>query len=341
MLLKKAPDIRYSEVTPKKLYLNRRQFIGGSAALAACALAKPLFPQDKPDLSGRACPENLGIMQEPQDIGQRAPGAARQPVIAKRSRFILPEDKITPSETATGYVNFYEFSTGKREPKELARNFRTRPWSVAVEGLVKKPRTFNFDELIRAFSLEERIYRWRCVEAWSMVIPWIGFPLADFVKACEPTSQAKFIEFMTLLDPGQMPGQRTNVLKWPYVEGLRLDEAMHPLALLAVGMYDEFLPPQNGAPIRLVVPWKYGFKSIKSIVKVRFVEKMPRSAWMRQRPEEYGFYANVNPLVSHPRWSQEKERRIGEDGKRPTIIFNGYEEQVGSLYSGMNLERFY
>ena len=344
MLVKKAPDLKYSEITPKKLYLNRRQFIAGSTALAASALAKPLFPREGSDPLGQAWADTPGRSQQPQDIRQSPPGAGQAPpklVIAKRSEFTLPEDKITPSETATGYVNFYEFSTGKRETVELAHNFRNRPWTIAVEGLVKEPKTFDVDELIRMFPLEERIYRWRCVEAWSMVIPWVGFPLADFIKKCEPTSQARFVEFTTLLDPEQMPGQRTNVLKWPYIEGLRMDEAMHSLALLAVGMYGEFLPPQNGAPIRLVVPWKYGFKSIKSIVKVRLVEKMPRSAWTRQRSEEYGFYANVNPFVSHPRWSQEKERRIGEDGKRPTLLFNGYEEKVGSLYAGMNLKRYY
>jgi len=341
MLLKKAPDIKRSEITPKRLYLNRRQFIAGTTALAARAAAKPLFPRDESDLRRHACPETPGIKQRPQDIRQSSPGAAAKPVIAKRSQFILPEDKISPSEIATGYVNFYEFATGKREPKELARDFRSRPWTLGVEGLVREPKSFEVDELIRMFPLEERIYRWRCVEAWSMVIPWIGFPLADLAKKCEPASQAQFIEFTALLDPEQMPGQRTNVLKWPYIEGLRLDEAMHPLAFLAVGMYDEFLPPQNGAPIRLVVPWKYGFKSIKSIVKIRFVEKMPRSAWMRQRSEEYGFYANVNPSVSHPRWSQEKERRLGDEGKRPTLIFNGYADQVGSLYAGMNLKKYY
>ncbi len=328
MLAKKAPDIKYSEITPKKLYLSRRQFIAGSTALAACTLIEPIRAD-----GARA-----------QNLEAGTPAASQQapkPVIAKRSEFILPGDKIAGYTDATSYVNFYEFSTGKREAVERAADFRTRPWTVAVEGLVKEPKKFEVDELIQMFPLEERIYRWRCVEAWSMVIPWIGFPLAGLIKKCEPTSAAKFVEFTTIYDPEQMPGQRTNVLKWPYVEGLRLDEAMHPLALIGFGMYNEFLPPQNGAPIRLVVPWKYGFKSIKSIVKIRFVDKMPTSAWMRARPEEYGFYANVNPFVSHPRWSQEKERRIGEDGRRKTVIFNGYEDQVGSLYSGMNLKRDY
>jgi sulfoxide reductase catalytic subunit YedY len=328
MLVRKAPDIKYSEITPKKLYLNRRQFITGSTALAACAFAGPF----KIRWAG-------GLNQE---MGApAAPHKAPQLVITKRTKFIQPGDKITAYSDAANYVNFYEFSTGKREAVERAANFRTRPWTVTVEGLVKEPKKYEIDEIIQMFPLEERVYRWRCVEAWSMVIPWIGFPLAEWIKKCEPTSAAKFVEFTTLYDPEQMPGQRTAVLKWPYVEGLRLDEALHPLALIGLGMYDEFLPPQNGAPIRLVVPWKYGFKSIKSIVKIRFVDKMPRSAWMRARPEEYGFYANVNPFVSHPRWSQKKERRIGEDGKRETVIFNGYEDQVGGLYAGMNLKRNY
>lgn len=320
MLVKKAPDIKSSEITPKKLYLNRREFLAGSTALAACALAHPLFPQ----AADRKTQENQTTLS-----------------IAKGGEFTVPGEKITSSEEATSYVNFYEFSTGKREVRELARSFRTRPWSVAVEGLVKAPKTFDIDELIKMFPLEERIYRWRCVEAWSMIIPWIGFPLAAFIKKCEPAGAAKFIEFTTLFDKEQMPGTHINILKWPYVEGLRMDEARHPLTLLAVGMYDEFLPPQNGAPLRLVVPWKYGFKGVKSIVKIRFVEKMPKSAWMRARPDEYGFYANVNPDVSHPRWSQASERRIGEDGKRPTMIFNGYREEVQGLYAGMDLRRFY
>ena len=330
MLVKRPPDIRYSEVTPRRLYLNRREFIVGSAALAAYAAANPLLSH--------------GLASVRQNPPPAAPAASQVPpkfVVAKRGEFTLPDEKNTQYADATGYTNFYEFSTAKRDPTVLARNFRTRPWTLTVEGLVKAPRLFAIDDLIRLFPLEERIYRWRCVEGWSMVIPWIGFPLAEFIKKCEPAPAAKFVEFTTLFDPEQMPFQKTKVLEWPYIEGLRMDEAMHPLTLLAVGMYEEYLPPQNGAPIRLVVPWKYGFKSIKSIVRVRFVEKMPKSAWMKARPEEYGFYANVNPFVSHPRWSQATERRIGEDGKRKTIIFNGYEAEVGSLYAGMNLKRYY
>jgi sulfoxide reductase catalytic subunit YedY len=330
MLVKKAPGIKYSEVTSGRVYLSRREFIAGSAALAACTAANPLFSR--------------GLAVEPQDslpAASAVPQVAQKPVVAKRGEFTVPDEKNTSFADATGYTNFYEFSTAKPDPTVLARNFRTRPWTLTVEGLVRAPRLFAIDELIRLSPLEERIYRWRCVEGWSMVIPWIGFPLADFIKKCEPNPSAKFVEFSTLFDPEQMPFQKTKVLEWPYIEGLRMDEAMHPLALLAFGMYEEYLPPQNGAPIRLVVPWKYGFKSIKSIVRIRLVEKMPKSAWMKARPEEYGFYANVNPFVSHPRWSQATERRIGEDGKRKTIIFNGYEAEVGNLYAGMNLKRFY
>ncbi len=326
MVLKKTPDIKYSQVTPKKLYLSRRRFIAGSTALAACAVTARLFGRE----SGGKAQEMTGSRPLPQ-----------KPEIAKSRRFILPDDKLTSYQDATGYTNFYEFSTGKRDPARLARDLRTRPWTVSVEGLVKTPLSYDIDDLIRQFPLEERIYRWRCVERWSMVIPWIGFSLAEFIKKCEPAPAAKFVEFTTLYDPEQMPFQKTKVLRWPYVEGLRMDEAMHPLALLAVGMYGEYLPPQNGAPIRLVIPWKYGFKSIKSVVRVRFVEKMPKGTWTKERAEEYGFYANVNPYVSHPRWSQEKERRFGEDGQRKTLIFNGYEDEVGSLYQGMNLKRFY
>jgi len=328
MLIGKRPELRYSDVTPKKLYLKRREFIAGSAALAAGALVSGVRPATL-------------FSQGP--TGGFSPAAGRPAeklVIAKRVN-LADDEEITPIDDAAGYTNFYEFSTAKRDPARLARDLRTRPWAVAVEGLVKEPLRFEVDELIRMFPLEERIYRWRCVEAWSMVIPWDGFPLGDFIRKCEPTSQAKFVEFTTLYDPKQMPMQNERNLQWPYVEGLRLDEALHPLALLAVGMYGEALPPQNGAPLRLVVPWKYGFKSIKSIVKIRFTDKLPKTAWSRENPEEYGFYANVNPNVSHPRWSQAKERRIGESGKRPTLMFNGYQDQVESLYAGMNLRRYY
>ncbi|HEX2278227.1 MAG TPA: protein-methionine-sulfoxide reductase catalytic subunit MsrP, partial [Candidatus Tectomicrobia bacterium] len=251
------------------------------------------------------------------------------------------DESLTPYEDITNYNNFYEFDTDKYSPAETAKNFRTKPWSVAVEGEVGRPAVYQLEDFIKPHALEERIYRLRCVEGWSMVIPWVGFPLGDVIKRFEPTSKAKFVEFTTLLDPEQMPGQRRAVLKWPYVEGLRMDEAMHPLTILAVGLYGEVLPNQNGAPLRLVVPWKYGFKSIKSIVKMRFVEQQPVGSWERAAPHEYGFYSNVNPDVPHPRWSQARERRIGEFSKRKTLMFNGYAEQVASLYAGMDLKKYY
>jgi sulfoxide reductase catalytic subunit YedY len=251
------------------------------------------------------------------------------------------DDKLTPYEDVTTYNNFYEFGTDKGDPARNAHTLRARPWSVVVEGEVHRPGTFEVDELIRRFPPEERVYRLRCVEAWSMVIPWMGFPLASLLKAVEPTSQARFVAFTTLQDPEQMPGQKRGVLPWPYVEGLRLDEAMHPLTLLVTGLYGKTLPNQNGAPIRLVVPWKYGFKGIKSIVRIRLVREQPPTTWNIAAPREYGFYANVNPEVDHPRWSQARERRIGELFKRRTLMFNGYGEQVASLYSGMDLRRYF
>jgi sulfoxide reductase catalytic subunit YedY len=250
-------------------------------------------------------------------------------------------EPMTPLADVTSYNNFYEFGTEKGDPAANAGTLRPRPWTVAIEGEVKRPQVVEIDQLLKWSPLEERIYRMRCVEAWSMVIPWIGFPLRDLVARVEPTPKARFVAFTTLLDPGQMPGQRRAVLDWPYVEGLRLDEAMHPLALLAVGLYGKPLPNQNGAPLRLVTPWKYGFKGIKSIVKIRFTETQPPTTWNLAAPDEYGFYANVNPAVDHPRWSQATERRIGELRRRPTLPFNGYAEQVASLYSGMDLRRFF
>jgi sulfoxide reductase catalytic subunit YedY len=251
------------------------------------------------------------------------------------------DDKLTPYESITSYNNFYEFGTGKDEPKENAHTLRPKPWNIAVEGDVKRPATYAFDDLFKGLKPEERIYRHRCVEAWSMVIPWYGYPLRDVIRKLEPGTRARYVEFTTLLDPVQMPGQRRGILDWPYVEALRMDEAMHPLALLTVGIYGKPLLNQNGAPVRLTVPWKYGFKGGKSIVKIRFVEQQPRTTWNIAAPEEYGFYANVNPAVDHPRWSQAKERRIGELFKRPTLMFNGYAEQVASLYTGLDLRKNY
>ena len=316
MLVKKDQDIKSSEITPKKLYMNRRKFIASSAAIAGLGLLTP---------------ELFFAFQEEQKTKLE---------IAKKGEYTIDE-KLTSFENATGYTNYYEFSTGKRDTILLAKDFKTRPWEVSIEGEVKEPLKFSIDEIINMFPLEERVYRWRCVEAWGMIIPWIGFPLADFIKKCSPTSDAKFVEFTTIYDRKQMPGLRSDVLPWPYVEGLRMDEAMHPLALMTVGMYGEILPNQNGAPLRVVIPWKYGFKSAKSIVRIRFRKRMPRTAWNKQRPEEYGFYANVNPNVDHPRWTQATERRIGEEGRRKTLMFNGYTDEVGSLYSGMNLKKYY
>ena len=296
--------------------MNRRKFLTSSAAVAGLGLLKP---------------ESLFAFQEHQETKLK---------IAKKGEYTVDE-KLTSYENATGYTNYYEFSTSKFAVDELAKDFKTRPWTVSIEGEVKEPLEFEIDEIIDMFPLEERIYRWRCVEAWGMIIPWIGFPLGEFIKKCAPTSDAKFVEFTTLLDPKQMPGVKVPVLDWPYVEGLRMDEAMHPLAILSVGMYGEVLPNQNGAPLRLVVPWKYGFKSAKSIVKIRFRKKMPRTSWPKQLPQEYGFYGNVNPNVDHPRWTQKTERRIGEEGRRPTLMFNGYTDEVGSLYSGMDLKKYY
>ncbi len=319
MLVKKPSDIPAREITEKSLYVDRRKFLVGAAALTGAAV-----------LGGRRL------------LNLSAPGtgvlAGSKLDAAKRIDYAGGE-KLTPYENITNYNNFYEFATDKYNPAGLSKSLRTRPWTVKVEGFVKKPKTFDIDSILKMAPLEERIYRHRCVEGWSMVIPWLGFPLGEFLKQVEPTSQAKFVEFTTLYDPAQMPGQKDNVLDWPYTEGLRLDEAMHPLALLTVGLYGEVLPNQDGAPLRLVVPWKYGFKSIKSIVKIRLVGTQPATAWNKAAPNEYGFYSNVNPEVDHPRWSQAKERRIGEFFKRKTLMFNGYGDQVARLYAGMDLRK--
>jgi len=307
MLIRRGSDnIPSSEITSESDYINRRRFIGlvGAGAVAAAI-----------PLGGRIA---------------RADGAGD-----------AQEDRLTPFDSITQYNNFYEFGVDKEDPARHARGFRTRPWTVRVDGLVARPATYDLDDLLRGVTMEERVYRLRCVEAWSMVIPWRGFPLRDLIRRVEPTAGARYVSFETLHDPRRMPGQRRNILDWPYREGLRMDEAMHPLTLLAEGLYDQVLPPQNGAPIRLVVPWKYGFKSIKSIVRISFVEREPMTSWSRMAPQEYGFYANVNPAVDHPRWSQARERRVGEIRRRPTLPFNGYADQVANLYSGMDLRRFY
>ena len=318
MLIKQAPDLRESEVTPRELYLRRREFIG-AAGVAAAALA-----------TGALAPE----------AAQAQNPAAQKLTNLKKSPFTTDE-KMNSYRDVTTYNNFYEFGLDKGDPARNAHSLKPRPWTIKVEGECAKPGTYNIDDILKWFPLEERIYRMRCVEAWSMVIPWNGFPLADFVKRMEPTSKAKYLEMRTLVDIRQMPGQTEPNLQWPYREGLRLDEALHPLAMFAVGLYGEVLPNQNGAPIRLVVPWKYGFKGIKSIVSVKFVEKEPLNTWQQTRADEYGFYANVNPDVDHPRWTQKSERRIGEFFRRKTLPFNGYADQVASLYAGMDLKRNY
>ncbi|CAA9892135.1 exported heme-molybdoenzyme molybdopterin-containing subunit YedY; TAT export [Candidatus Methylobacter favarea] len=303
---KNEARIKASEITPRELFYARRRFMQLAAGASAAALL----------------PESVLAGDKLADV--------------KTSAYTLP-DKLTPMEDVTRYNNFYEFGTDKEDPAKNAGRLKTRPWTVTVEGEVNKPKVFDIDELLKLAPLEERIYRLRCVEAWSMVVPWVGFSLAELIKRVEPTGNARFVEFISLHDPEQMPGQKFSVLEWPYREGLRMDEAMHPLTLLAVGLYGEVLPNQNGAPVRVVIPWKYGFKSAKSIVRILFAEKQPVSSWTQSAPGEYGFYANVNPAVDHPRWSQAKERRIGEFLKRKTLPFNGYADQVAHLYTGMDL----
>jgi sulfoxide reductase catalytic subunit YedY len=323
MLIRKQPDLRESEVTPRDLYLRRREFIqaaGSSLVGAAATMAL-----------GGAMAGTAEAAQNPN---------AQKLTIAKKSDFSTTE-KLNSYKDITTYNNFYEFGLDKGDPARYASSLRPRPWSIVVEGQCGKPGTYNIEDILKWFPIEERIYRMRCVEAWSMVIPWNGFALADFVKRFEPTSKAQYVEFKTLVDTRQMPGQTEPALQWPYTEGLRMDEALHPLSMMAVGLYGEVLPNQNGAPIRLVVPWKYGFKGIKSIVRMRFVENQPLNTWQQTRAVEYGFYANVNPAVDHPRWSQSSERRLGEFFRRKTLPFNGYAEQVASLYTGMDLRRYY
>ena len=310
-----------SEITTQAVFNDRRRWL---AAMGAVAALGPRIAWSQ---------------------ANAAPGGA--PLAGARSAVsgAVTMEKPTPITDATGYNNFYEFGTDKSDPAEHAHTLRTRPWTVAVEGEVRKPAAFGIDDLLKLGAMEERIYRLRCVEGWSMVIPWLGYSLSELIRKVEPTGNAKYMQFVTLADRAQMPGLRSSVLDWPYVEGLRLDEAMHPLTLLTFGMYGQVLPNQNGAPLRLVVPWKYGFKSGKSLVKIRFVEQQPVTSWSLAAPQEYGFYSNVNPKVDHPRWSQATERRIGEGDlfakKRPTLMFNGYEAQVGSLYAGMDLKKWF
>lgn len=321
MLIKKPDDIASSEITPEAVYLRRREFMQGAAAMAAMAVAPVAFSAPSP--------------------------LPHTPVDAQADNPFYTGETQTPFSDASRYNNFYEFGTDKSDPAKYASALTVDPWSIDVEGEVDKPGKYALEDILKSVDIEERVYRLRCVEAWSMVIPWLGFPLSDLIKQWQPTSKAKYIQFETLYRPSEMRGQRSafSTIDWPYIEGLRMDEAMHPLTLMSVGMYGRELPNQNGAPIRLVVPWKYGFKSIKSIVKIRFTERQPKTSWQGIAPREYGFYANVNPKVDHPRWSQRYERRLPNSLLSPnrirTQMFNGYEEQVASLYKGMNLRRYY
>ncbi len=320
MLVRKAPDVRSSEITDEDVYRGRRAFLRAAVGAAAGVLVGRLGVVDA---AASSTPQMPALLQ----------GVRKGP--------FGTSEKQTPYGDITTYNNFYEFGTDKSDPSRYAGSLRTRPWTVKVDGEVGKPADYHLEDLVKPFAFEERVYRLRCVEGWSMVIPWVGFPLGELLKRFEPTGNAKFVEFTTLYDPAQMPGQRSGVLRWPYVEGLRIDEAMHPLTILAVGLYGRVLPNQDGAPLRLVVPWKYGFKSIKSIVRIRLVQKQPATAWETENPHEYGFYSNVNPQVDHPRWSQATERRLGEFFKRKTLMFNGYGDQVAGLYAGMDLKKYF
>ena len=302
MLIKKPGDIPASEITAEDAYLNRRKFLA-VAGITVVGLA-----------------------------GSRR-FASALPLLARQ------DDKPNTWEEITGYNNYYEFGTDKEDPAANSKNFRTKPWTVKVDGLVKKPADYHLEDLVKPYKLEDRVYRFRCVEAWSMVIPWQGIPLAEMVRKLEPLPSAKYVQFTTIYAPNEMPGQKLAILPWPYVEGLRLDEAMHPLTLMVTGLYGKTLPNQNGAPLRLIVPWKYGFKGIKAITRISFVDKQPRNTWQISSPNEYGFYANVNPEVDHPRWTQASERRIGQFRRMKTLMFNGYADQVASLYAGMDLRR--
>ncbi len=318
MLIRRPADILPSEITSESQYNARREWLKTAGSMGLIA-GLPMLA---------AC--------DAQAQGAKLMGVKANPAYG------LPEgEKLNKFDELKSYCNFYEFGTEKTDPPVMAKSLKTRPWTVAVEGEVLKPKVFDIDDLFKLAPLEERIYRFRCVEAWSMVVPWVGFSLSTLINAVQPKGNAKYVEFVTLADKAQMPGLRSGVLDWPYTEGLRMDEAMHPLTLLTLGAFGEMLPNQNGAPIRMTIPWKYGFKGGKSIVKIRFVEKEPRTAWVKSGPSEYGFYSNVNPTVDHPRWSQGSERRLGEFSKRKTLMFNGYGEQVASLYAGMDLKKFF
>ncbi|HEX6974202.1 MAG TPA: protein-methionine-sulfoxide reductase catalytic subunit MsrP [Vicinamibacterales bacterium] len=327
MLIKNLPGIPSSEITDEQSYIRRREFIKAAGSLALAAAAAPLLACSGEAATGAPTAEGL----EPQS-----------PLTGYKPRAIATDEKLNSFQEITSYNNFYEFGMGKDDPQRYAGRMKTNPWTVKIDGLCAKPADYHLEDLIKPSTLEERIYRFRCVEAWSMVIPWIGIPLSDVIKRAEPSGKASFVEFTTLYRPSEMPGQQTADLNWPYTEGLRMDEAMHPLTILAVGLYGKTLMNQNGAPVRLVVPWKYGFKNIKSIVRIRFTDKQPRTAWNDANPQEYGFYSNVNPQVDHPRWSQATERRIpGYFKTTKTLMFNGYADQVASMYAGMDLRKYY
>jgi sulfoxide reductase catalytic subunit YedY len=310
MLIKPQNDLMESDITPRSVYKQRREFMRLAVGAAAAVVLPTAEATDK--LASRPGPAGFSTGETP-----------------------------TPYKHVTGYNNFYEFGSDKEDPALYAHTLRTRPWTVSIEGLVQKPKTLAIEDVLRLAPLEDRIYRLRCVEGWSMVVPWIGFPLSTLLKQVEPLGSAKYVEFISAVQPDVMPGVRRQLLDWPYVEGLRLDEAMHPLTLLVLGLYGEVLPNQNGAPLRIAVPWKYGFKSAKSLVSIRYTDREPRTSWMKAGPDEYGFYSNVNPQVDHPRWSQARERRLGEFLKRPTLMFNGYAEQVGQMYAGMDMRKFF
>jgi sulfoxide reductase catalytic subunit YedY len=303
-------EIPESEITPRAIFEQRREFMRLAVGTAAALLVPEAQAGEK--LSSRPGPANLSITETP-----------------------------TPYKHVTGYNNFYEFGSEKEDPAQHAHALRTRPWTVSIDGLVQKPKTLSIEDVMRLAPLEDRVYRLRCVEGWSMVVPWIGFPLSMLLKQVEPLGGAKYVEFISAVQPDTMPGVRRQLLDWPYTEGLRIDEAMHPLTLLVLGLYGELLPNQNGAPLRIAIPWKYGFKSAKSLVRIRFTDREPQTSWMKAGPSEYGFYSNVNPQVDHPRWSQARERRLGEFAKRPTLMFNGYADQVGQLYAGMDLRKHF
>jgi sulfoxide reductase catalytic subunit YedY len=331
MLIRTNEVIPASEITDEALYVRRREFIRLMGTAAVVAGAAPLL---------QACSGDP-VSADSAGAGGPAVPAAQTPLQNVKPKVVTTDEKLNSFEEITGYNNFYEFGTGKSDPQRNAGRLTTSPWKVKIDGHCSKPAEYQLEDLIKPYQLEERIYRMRCVEAWSMVVPWVGIPLAEIIKRAEPTSKATFVAFTTLFRPGEMFGQNEAVLEWPYVEGLRMDEAMHPLAILAVGVYGKTLMNQNGAPLRLVVPWKYGFKGIKSIVRIQFVDRMPPTSWNRSNAGEYGFYSNVNPEVDHPRWSQATERRIGEFRRRPTLMFNGYGDQVASMYAGMDLRKNY